>query len=156
MCGFFVQFLLAVVCLRWGTGRSVFNCIGDKIQIFLDYSLEGSAFVYGNLLVNVETVFAFRVRHSDVLNKIFNKSNSFEQVLSVLLFFSFIISILYYLGLMHIFVLKIGWLLQSLIGTTVCESLVAAANIFLGLSESPLLIQPYIKVIYYICLYYLG
>lgn len=44
--------------------------------------------------------------------------------------------------------MKLGWVLQSLIGTTVCESLTCAANIFLGMSESPLLIKPYIKVIF--------
>lgn len=45
--------------------------------------------------------------------------------------------------------MKLGWMLQSLIGTTVCESLTCAANIFLGMSESPLLIKPYIKVIFF-------
>lgn len=70
-------------------------------------------------------------------------------MLPVIFFVSFIISILYYVGAMQWIVLKLGWVLQSLIGTTVCESLTCAANIFLGMSESPLLIKPYIKVILY-------
>jgi pyrimidine nucleoside transport protein len=41
---------------------------------------------------------------------------------------------------------KLGWILQSILGTTVCESVMAAANIFLGMSESPLIIRPYLKV----------
>lgn len=41
---------------------------------------------------------------------------------------------------------KIGWVLQIFIGTTICESVVAAGNIALGMSESPLLIKPYMKV----------
>lgn len=42
---------------------------------------------------------------------------------------------------------KIGWVLQTLIGTTICESVIAAGNIALGMSESPLLIKPYMKVL---------
>lgn len=53
---------------------------------------------------------------------------------------------MYYLGIMQWVVIKLGWLLQSILGTTVCESVNAAANIFLGQSESPLLIRPYIDV----------
>lgn len=41
---------------------------------------------------------------------------------------------------------KLGWILQAILGTTVCESVTAAGNIFLGMTESPLLIRPYIQV----------
>lgn len=54
------------------------------------------------------------------------------QVLPVILFFSFCIQILYYYGVMQWVVLKLGWFLQVTIGTTACESVNAAANIFLG------------------------
>lgn len=56
------------------------------------------------------------------------------------------ISVLYYLGVMQWVVIKLGWMLQVCLGTTVCESVNAAANIFLGQTESPLLIRPYLKV----------
>lgn len=69
------------------------------------------------------------------------------QVLPVIFFVSLIISILYYWGAMQWIVLKLGWILQSLLGTTVCESVTCSANIFLGMSESPLLIRPYIKIL---------
>lgn len=68
------------------------------------------------------------------------------QVLPVIFFFSFFISILYYWGAMQWTVKKLGWILQVLLGTTVCESITAAGNIFLGMTESPLLIRPYVKV----------
>lgn len=42
-------------------GRSIFKCFGDKIKTFLDYTDNGSEFAYGNLIINVESVFAFRV-----------------------------------------------------------------------------------------------
>lgn len=125
--GILCQFILGLVCIRWEIGRKIFECLGNKVATFLKYSEEGSRFVYGNRIVD-ESVFAF-------------------ATLSVIFFFSFFISILYYLGTMQWIVLKLGWMLQAMLGTTVCESVTSAANIFLGMSESPLLIRPYIKLL---------
>lgn len=124
--GIMCQFLLAVVCIKWTVGREIFQCIGDKVAVFLNFSEQGSLFVFGELIVVKEKVFAF-------------------AILPVIFFFSFFISMLYYLGTMQWVIMKLGWVLQSILGTTVCESVTAAANIFLGMSESPLLIRPYIK-----------
>ncbi|XP_046985384.1 solute carrier family 28 member 3-like [Schistocerca americana] len=124
--GLYLQFVFGLITLRWDVGRNIFKCIGDKVTTFLQYSYEGSIFVYGDFLVIEKAVFAF-------------------QVLSVIYFFSFMVSIFYHLGVMQWIVLKLGWLLQLSMGTTVCESVNAAASIFLGQSESPLLIKPYIK-----------
>jgi len=66
------------------------------------------------------------------------------KVLSVIYFFNFFVQMLFYLGTMQWIVLKLGWLLQISVGTTACESLNAAANIFLGQTEAPLLIRPYL------------
>ncbi|KAI8128428.1 hypothetical protein FF38_10023 [Lucilia cuprina] len=123
--GIACQFFLGVICIRWSVGRSIFECIGNKTATFLSFADEGSRFVYGDTIID-QGVFAF-------------------AILSVIFFFSFFISILYYLGAMQWVVLKLGWILQQILGTTVCESVTAAANIFLGMSESPLLIRPYIK-----------
>uniref|UniRef100_A0A182MDH2 Sodium/nucleoside cotransporter n=1 Tax=Anopheles culicifacies TaxID=139723 RepID=A0A182MDH2_9DIPT len=132
--GVIFQFLLGLFCIRWEVGRSIFSCVGNKVATFLNYTRAGASFVYGMVLVgdgeNEYAIFAF-------------------SVLSVIYFFSFFISILYYLGAMQWVVLKLGWILQSILGTTVCESVIAAANIFLGMSESPLLIRPYLKDLTY-------
>ncbi|GCB72314.1 hypothetical protein scyTo_0006247 [Scyliorhinus torazame] len=66
------------------------------------------------------------------------------QVLPIVIFFSTVISILYYLGFIQWLILKIGWIMQMSMNTTPTESLVAAGNIFVGQVESPLLIRPYI------------
>ncbi|XP_049289382.1 solute carrier family 28 member 3-like [Anopheles funestus] len=124
--GLLLQAILGLVCIRWDVGRSIFACIGAKVDTFLGYSAVGAAFVYSDALIKQYAVFAF-------------------SVLSVIYFFSFFISILYYLGAMQWIVLKLGWILQSLMGTTVCEGIMAAANIFLGMSETPLIIKPYVK-----------
>lgn len=121
------QFILGVICIRWTVGRSIFQCLGDKVATFLGFAEEGSRFVFGKTIVD-EGVFAF-------------------AILPVIFFFSFFISMLYYLGTMQWIVLKLGWILQQILGTTICESVNAAANIFLGMSESPLLIRPYIKLL---------
>lgn len=120
------QFLLGIVFIRWPVGRGIFQCFGDKVAQFLDFGKQGAAFVYGDHIVWELGVFAF-------------------AILSIIYFFSLWVSVLYYLGAMQWFLFKLGWILQSVMGTTVCESVNAAGNIFLGQSESPLLIRPYIK-----------
>jgi pyrimidine nucleoside transport protein len=100
--------------------------LSDKTLTFLLYSREGASFVFGNYLVNETEVFAF-------------------SVLPTIFFFSLCISVLYYLGVMQRILMNLGWILQSILGTTVCESINAAGNIVLSMCESPLLIRPYIK-----------
>lgn len=123
--GILCQFLLGLFCIRWIIGRKIFQCIGDKLSVFMPLSNEGGKFVYGSKLIE-EQIFAF-------------------ATLPVIYFFSCLISILYYFGAMQCIVAKIGWFLQKILGTTVCESVNSAGNIFLGMSESPLLIRPYIS-----------
>lgn len=123
--GITCQFLLGIICIRWEVGRKIFECLGNKVATFLGYATDSARFVFGDFLIEAE-VFAF-------------------AILPVIFFFSFFISVLYYLGAMQWVVIKLGWILQEILGTTVCESVTAAANIFLGMSESPLLIRPYIQ-----------
>ncbi|XP_068207832.1 uncharacterized transporter YutK-like [Palaemon carinicauda] len=123
--GLAIQFILGLLILKWPVGAAIFNCLSGKVTTFLGFTDVGSAFVFGDYLVKDLKVFAFKV-------------------LPVTLYFSFCIQILYYFGIMQWFVLKLGWCLQVTIGTTACESVNAAANIFLGQTEAPLLIKPYL------------
>ena len=68
------------------------------------------------------------------------------KTLSVIYFFSFCVSMLFYLGALQWVVMKLGWLLYVTMGTTAAESLNAATNIFLGQTEAPLLIKPFLPV----------
>lgn len=61
VCGFILQFIFAFVCIRWSIGRQIFQCIGDKLANFLNFSKFGAEFVYGDFLVHKESVFAFSV-----------------------------------------------------------------------------------------------
>ncbi|XP_011876656.1 PREDICTED: solute carrier family 28 member 3-like isoform X2 [Vollenhovia emeryi] len=123
--GLILQFMLGLVTLRWPVGRSIFQCVSDKVAAFLDYAKAGASFVFSEDIVK-KGVFAF-------------------AVLPVIFFFSFITQIMCYLGTMQWIIVKLGWILQSIMGTTLCESLSTVANPFIGMSESPLLIKPYIN-----------
>ncbi|KAK2577185.1 hypothetical protein KPH14_003341 [Odynerus spinipes] len=125
LCGLLMQFLFGLLTIRWSVGRAIFECISNKVAIFLDFAKEGAAFIFSEELVG-KGVFAF-------------------SVLPVIFFFSFFIQVLYYLGVMQWIIMKLGWGLQRILGTTLCESLNCAANTFIGMSESPLLIKPYIN-----------
>lgn len=64
----------------------------------------------------------------------------------MIFFFSFFVSILYFYGIMQWTIKKLGCMLQTLIGTTLIESVTVAANIVLGMTESPLIVNPYLRV----------
>ena len=61
------------------------------------------------------------------------------------LYFSSVVSVLYYVGAMQWIIMKIGWLMYALLGTSATESMVCAGNIFVGQTESPLMIKPYLN-----------
>ncbi|KGL73897.1 Sodium/nucleoside cotransporter 1, partial [Tinamus guttatus] len=121
--GLGLEFLLGLFILRTTPGIQAFQWLGDQIQVFLSYTTAGSRFVFGNTLI--EEVFAF-------------------QALPIIVFLSCVMSVLYYLGVMQWLILKISWVLQVSMGTTATETLSVAGNIFVGQSESPLLIRPYL------------
>ncbi|NXC38563.1 S28A1 protein, partial [Penelope pileata] len=121
--GLGLEFLIGLFILRTSPGIQAFQWLGDQIQIFLDYTKAGSGFVFGNALI--EEVFAF-------------------QSLPIIVFFSCVMSVLYYLGAMQWVILKISWVLQVSLGTTPTETLSVAGNIFVGQTEAPLLIRPYL------------
>ncbi|XP_038606253.1 sodium/nucleoside cotransporter 1-like [Tachyglossus aculeatus] len=122
--GLGLQFVLGIFVIRTDPGFIAFEWLGEQIRVFLNYTVAGSGFVFGEKLV--KEVFAF-------------------QALPVIIFFSCLMSILYYLGLMQWLILKVSWLLQVTLGTTATETLSVAGNIFVGMTEAPLLIRPYLK-----------
>lgn len=156
--GIGIEFVFGLIVLRWEVGRNVFQCIGDKVSAFLAFADEGSAFVYGYVVsgkplnpgnINVtdqDQTMLFR-EFAEALNtgSVFNPIFMFKT-LSVIYFFSFCVSMLFYWGSLQWVVMKLGWLLSVTVGTTAAESLNAAANIFLGQTEAPLLIKPFLAV----------
>src|SRR5690606_19220482 len=111
--GLAIQLTFAFIVLEWETGRAGLLKFSGFVQNIIDYAGEGIAFVFGPAAdtTNFGFVFAF-------------------QVLTVIIFFSALISVLYYLGVMQIVIKLLGGLLSKLLGTSKAESISAAANIF--------------------------
>ncbi|XP_041073922.1 sodium/nucleoside cotransporter 1-like [Polyodon spathula] len=121
--GLGLQFALGLFIIRTGPGYEAFNWLGKQIQVFLDYTKAGSGFVFGEALIT--QAFAF-------------------QALPIVIFFSCVMSVLYYVGVMQWLIIKIAWLMQVTMGTSPTETLSVAGNIFVGQTEAPLLIRPYL------------
>jgi concentrative nucleoside transporter, CNT family len=128
--GLAIQFIFAFIVLKWETGRNILQKVSMGVQNVIDYANEGVNFLFGGIFQaeNIGMVFAF-------------------QVLPVVIFFSSLISVLYYLGIMQWVIKILGGGLSKLLGTSNAESLSAAANIFVGQTEAPLVIKPYIKIL---------
>ncbi|XP_062402600.1 sodium/nucleoside cotransporter 1 [Sardina pilchardus] len=121
--GLGLQFAIGLFVIRTEPGLTTFKWLGDQVQIFLDYTKAGTEFVFGT---EITQLFAF-------------------QALPIVIFFSSIMSVLYYLGIMQWLILKISWVMQVTMGTTATETLSVAGNIFVGQTEAPLLIRPYLS-----------
>ncbi|XP_069109909.1 uncharacterized transporter HI_0519-like isoform X1 [Argopecten irradians] len=123
--GLLLQFFFASLILKLDVGYTAFKFLGDKIQIFLSFTNNGTQFVFGEKYT--DHFFAMKV-------------------LPVIVFFSCAISVMYYLGVMQVVIGKIAWIMRVTLGTTAAESLCAAGNIFVGLTEAPILIRPYLSL----------
>ncbi len=121
--GIVLQFVFALLVLKTGPGRALFVEIGNTFEVLLGYVDAGSEFVFGERFRDF--YFAFKV-------------------LPTIIFFSALMSVLYYLRIMQAIVLVFGRLMQKTLRTTGPESLAAAANIFLGQTEAPLVVRPYV------------
>ncbi len=121
--GLVLQFVLALFILKTSVGRAIFQTIGDLFATLLGYVDAGTSFVFGEAYVH--HFFAFKV-------------------LPTIIFFSSLMGILYYLGIVQKVVSAFAWVMQRTLGTSGAESLSAAGNIFVGQAEAPLLIRPYV------------
>ncbi len=128
--GLGMQLLLAIGILKIQAIQFIFRQIGQFFVNILDYTLAGSQFLLGNLMdVNnpsIGYIFAF-------------------QILPTIIFFSALTSVLFYLGIIQKVVRALAWLLTKSLQISGAESLSVAGNIFLGQTESPLLIKAYLE-----------
>jgi concentrative nucleoside transporter, CNT family len=124
---FALQAGIALLVLYVPAGKAVIQAMANGVSNLLGYASAGTNFIFGPL-ANPEI-----------------GGNSFAiAALPVIIFFSALISILYYLGIMQFIIKWVGGAIQKIIGISKVESLCAAANIFVGQSESPLVIRPYL------------
>lgn len=127
--GILFQIVFALLVLKVPFVQSLFEYVSRFFVKVLDFTREGSTFLFGNKLLDpdsFEYIFVF-------------------QILPTIIFFSALTSILYYLGVLQRVVYGLAWLMGKAMKISGAENLSAAANIFLGQTESPLLIKPYLS-----------
>ena len=125
---FLLQAGFAVLVIGTPWGRAAIQAMSSGVSNLLSYADEGTKFLFGEVLTQApygKAVFAI-------------------GALPVIIFFASLISVLYYLGIMQLIIKWVGGAIQKVTGITKVESLGAAANIFVGQSESPLVIRPYL------------
>jgi concentrative nucleoside transporter, CNT family len=126
--GLGLQFAFAVLVLRWEVGRKLFQVIGDYVTRLLSYSFAGSEFVFGELgkkNSHLGLYFAF-------------------QVLPTIIFIAAFFAVLYHYGIMQFIIRQAARVMTRFMGASGAESLNVAASIFMGQTEAPLTIRPYL------------
>lgn len=126
--GLALQFGFAVFILKTTPGIMIFNRIGQAITAMLGFADAGAVFVFGPLASDTESfgvVIAF-------------------QVLPIIIFTAALFSLLYHVGLMQKVVLLFATVMSKTMRTSGAESLAAAANVFMGMTEAPLVVKPFV------------
>ena len=123
---FCLQVLIAFIVLYIPAGQRALGSLSNGVQGIVDHVKAGTGFLFGELGSGIGFVFVL-------------------QVLPIVIFVSSLMSVLYYLNIMQRIVRVLGAGLRAIIGTSRVVSLCAAANIFVGHTESPLVVRPYLK-----------
>jgi CNT family concentrative nucleoside transporter len=126
--GFALQIIFAIFVLRIPAGQALFRRLGDIVTTILSYSYQGSQFVFGEIgkqHSSLGVVFAF-------------------QILPAIIFVSALFAIMYYLGVMQVIVRAFAVVMAKLMKASGAESLDVAASIFMGQTEAPLTIRPFL------------
>jgi concentrative nucleoside transporter, CNT family len=126
--GLGMQLLFALLILKTSFGRQIFEVAKDFFAQILNFTNEGSTFVFGSLSNPQKIGFVFAT-----------------MVLPTIIFMSSLMSILYHLGIMPKIVSFTAKCMMKVMGTSGSESLATAANIFVGQTEAPLVVKPYVS-----------
>lgn len=137
--GVALQIALGVLVLKTPVGRALFSGANAVVVRLLSFQEEGARFVFGNLVRN-------EVPLGGGVSGVVDVGAFFAfNVLPTIIFFSALMTVLYYLGVMQWVVRVIAWVMQKTLRTSGAETLSAAGNIFLGQTEAPLLIKPFVQ-----------
>ncbi|EPE7887601.1 TPA: NupC/NupG family nucleoside CNT transporter [Yersinia enterocolitica] len=130
---FIIQVGIGALVLYVPVGRRILGGMSEGVANVIAYGNDGISFMFGGLV-------------SDKMFEVFGGGGFVfaMRVLPVIVFFSSLIAVLYYIGVMQLVIKVLGGGLQKLLGTSRTESLSATANIFVGQTEAPLVVRPYI------------
>jgi CNT family concentrative nucleoside transporter len=131
---FVIQFVLGAFVLYVPWGKDLLGGFSNGVASVISFGNDGASFLFGGLI-------------SDKMFEVFGGGGFIFafRVLPTLIFFSALISVLYYLGVMQWVIKIIGGGLEKALGTSRAESMSAAANIFVGQTEAPLVVRPFIS-----------
>ncbi len=150
--GILLQIIFAFLILKTGPGHAVFFFARAFITKLLSFTDAGAAFLFGNLYLGDPDIVAqvgqggpFQL-WDPTAGQFVNIGIVFAiHILPTIIFFASLMGILYHLGVMQKIVQGVAWVMTKTMGTSGAESLSAAGNIFVGQTEAPLLIKPYIN-----------
>jgi CNT family concentrative nucleoside transporter len=146
--GISLQIVFALLILKTPAGEAFFTWINTVIVSLLGFTEAGARFLFGNLVVNNVPVGIGEPGSGPVtpiVGTVANTGAFFAfNVLPTIVFFSSLMTMLYYFGVMQAVVKGMAWVMMRTMGTSGAETLSAAGNIFLGQTEAPLLIKPYV------------
>jgi CNT family concentrative nucleoside transporter len=146
--GLALQAGFGLLVLKTAPGRFFFEKVGDVVTGLLGFVANGASFVFGNLIernVPVGVPDPGGNLADTSANLVAQTGGLFAfKVLPTIIFFSSFMTVLYYLGVMQLVVKGLAWVMQRTLGTSGAETLSASGNIFLGQTEAPLLIKPFV------------
>ncbi len=144
-----LQFIFALLILKTYPGQWVFQQLSDVVNILLSFTEDGARFVFGNLVKN--NVPVGQPLGDSMMGPVLDPSSYANtgaffafNVLPTIIFFSSLMTVMYHLGIMQLLVRAAAWIMQKTMGTSGAETLSAAGNIFVGQTEAPLMIRPYV------------
>jgi CNT family concentrative nucleoside transporter len=127
--GLLFQFVIAVAILKFSFVERIFERVGNVFVEIVNFTSEGVSFLFGSFVTgNLEASLV----------------NFAITVLPIIIFFSALTSLLYYVGILQRLVYVFAWVMKRIMNISGAESMAAAGNIFLGQTESPLLVKPYL------------
>lgn len=135
VCGIAIQLVLALIVLKSKLGYQVFDAVGSTIKRFLEFTGVGAKFVFGRLADPV------------AMEGVFGEDNGFVfafAALPAIIFISSFFTVLYYYGILQFFVRLMARAMMYLMNTSGAETLSAVANVFMGQTEAPLIVKPYV------------
>jgi CNT family concentrative nucleoside transporter len=140
--GFGLQFLFALIVLKTAIGQRTFEILGDKIRQLLDFASVGSSFVFGPI--------GDRPVWARIMNEVLGPEGARYglifafQIAPTIIFIAALFAILYYFGIMQLVVRLFAVVMNRVMKASGAESLNVAASIFMGQTEAPLTIRPYL------------
>jgi CNT family concentrative nucleoside transporter len=148
--GLGLQLLFALFILKTPVGAQIFDGMNTVIISLLGFTVEGARFIFGDLVYNNVPVglgaAGSNAPIQEIPGQIARTGASFAfNVLPTIIFFSTLMTVLYHVGVMQWIVRGAAWIMQKTMRTSGAETLSAAGNIFVGQTEAPLLIRPFVE-----------